>query len=106
MKPTSKAGLRTAAEPVERRAGGRGKGGPAKHALDAELGSRVTGAGPRTSSSKGRGEGGGHRAAPARRGSAAAAVLHAQAQGGSGSGWGDVAGLQRANKEVPTSEKS
>jgi hypothetical protein len=58
MKPANKANEPTAeastganaAEPVERRAGAKGECAPAKHALDSEPGSRVTGAGAYTAS--------------------------------------------------------
>jgi hypothetical protein len=52
MKPTNNAGLMTDGGGAGgAKGGGRGKRGPAKHAPDADPGSRVIGAGPRTSSS-------------------------------------------------------
>src|SRR5207237_7054226 len=80
--------------------GGRGKRGPAKHAPDADPGSRVTGAGTRTSSRKGKEEGTVHCVAPPHRSrSATAVVLRAQAQRGSRRGRHDVAGLRGKSGE-------
>jgi len=88
MKPTNNAGLQTAAEPVERRAGTKGNVDQ-QSTYRTQIRDRVTQAGTRTSSSKGEKEGEVHSAAPpCRCRSAAAVVLRAQAQGGSGSGWG------------------
>src|SRR5512132_1875114 len=51
MKPANKT-EQSVAEPVERRAGGQGECGPAKHVPDSEPHKRVTGAGTHTESAE------------------------------------------------------
>src|SRR5215510_5749233 len=95
VKPTNNAGGSSAAEPVEPRAGAEGNVDQQSTHRAQIRGSRVTGAGARTSSSKAQKEGEVHCAAPPRqRRSALAVVLRAQARRGAGCGWGDVAGLR------------
>src|SRR5258706_11754183 len=93
VKPTNKA-ERSAAEPVEPRAGAEGECGPAQHGPSTEPGNRVTGAGTHTASSKARKEGEDHHAPPPRQHDASrTGVPRTQRGRGSGSGRPDMAGL-------------
>src|SRR3979409_292274 len=92
VKPVNNA-ERSAAEPVEPRAGAEGEGEPAPDGPSTETGNRVTGVGAHTASSKAKDKGEVHHAPPPHQyGSPRTSVPRTQRGRGTGSGRRDMAG--------------